>query len=69
MTLNELIPELLKLSRDEKLKAIELLQRDINTNESPIRDGAVYEVWSPYNSEQTAFELLQMIEEDKKQRE
>jgi hypothetical protein len=66
MTLNELLPDLLKLSRDEKLQAIEILKRDvISTNNSEITPGTGYEVWSPFDSAATAFELLQMLNSKK----
>jgi hypothetical protein len=69
MSLQDLLPELLKLNREEKVQAIEILKQQITDDVPQFVEGVGYEVWSPYNSPETAFELLQMIKEDEEQRE
>jgi hypothetical protein len=65
MTLNDLLPELLKLNRDEMVEAVEILKRQIVAKESSqIVDGAVYEVWSPTITPETARILYEVLQED-----
>jgi hypothetical protein len=66
MSLNDLLPELLKLDRDEIVKAIEILQHQLAGNaESQIVDGAKYEVWSPTIPLETANILQEVLREAK----
>jgi hypothetical protein len=65
MTLNDLLPELLKLNRDEMVEAIEILKRRVAAQEtSQIVDDAVYEVWSPTITLETARILYEVLQED-----
>jgi hypothetical protein len=52
MTLNDLLPELLKLNREEMTQAIEILQQHIHQDMTSVKavdslEGATLEVWSP----------------------
>jgi hypothetical protein len=52
MTLNDLLPELLKLNREEMTRAIEILQQHIHQDMTSVKavdslEGATLEVWSP----------------------
>jgi hypothetical protein len=63
MTLTEIIPSLKKLSRQEKIKAIQFLASDLAEEEiEQIEADKSYEIWSPYNAfsaEKTLTEMLQ----------
>jgi len=65
MTLNDLIPELLKLNRDETVQAIDVLQRHLTetpgNEQGQIVEGAVYEVWSPTITPETAGILQEVL--------
>jgi hypothetical protein len=68
VSLNELLPELMKLNHEEMVQAIELLKRRIDASDATqLINRADYENWSPFNSAETAFQLLQMIKEDEEQ--
>jgi len=65
MTLEDLLPELLKLNRGDKLRAIQVLAHEVATEDSArLTPGAHYEIWSPYDSATTARELMEMLNED-----
>jgi hypothetical protein len=68
MTLNELLPELLKLKREEMVQAIDILQRQVNANTGEIVDKAVYEVWSPTITLEAAAILQEVLNEAKEKR-
>lgn len=69
MSLNELLPELLKLNRDEMVQVIEILKHQVITNDKArIVDGALYEVWSPAITLETAGILQDLLREDKEKR-
>lgn len=62
MLTHELITELQKLSRAEKLRVMQLLVNDLaSEEESFFVDGAHYEIWSPYDSASAAHALNQML--------
>jgi hypothetical protein len=66
MALRDLIPDLLKLSHDEMVQVIKILQDEIGQeNQQYSLLSAEYEVWSPQISPETAREILNMIQEDK----
>ncbi len=67
MSLNKLLPELLKLNRDEMAQAIAILQQQINKahDEPQIVDSATYEVWSPTITPETAGILQEVLQEAK----
>ena len=66
MALNDLLPELLRLSHEEKLHAIEILQDEVAHEDNPPNSTyASFEVWSPQVTPETARELLDMLREDK----
>jgi len=66
MPLNILLPELLKLTREEKVEAIKILQQEVGHSEQT--QSAGYEVWSPQISPEGARQLLNMLKEDKEKR-
>jgi len=69
MTLNELLPNLLKLNHDDMLQAIEILKYEVGLEE-PAKDvcsqalgAASYEVWSPQITLETAHILQGLLHE------
>ena len=64
MISDELLEELHKLNRADKLRVIQLLAGDLVTEEAHFASGATYEVWSPYDAPEAAETLLKMISED-----
>ncbi len=66
MTIEELMGELHKLKRVDKLRAIQALAQDLAVEEEGIIPNAHYEVWSPFDSASTANALLKMLEESER---
>ena len=66
MALKDLVPELLKLDRAEKLRAIELLAHELANEAKTPFPKAHYEFWSPHDSAEAARQLSKLLEEDKK---
>lgn len=66
MTIEELMGELHKLKRVDKLRAIQVLAQDLAVEEESIIPNAHYEVWSPFDSASTANALLKMLEESER---
>lgn len=65
MISKQLLDELHKLKRVDKLRVIQLLVGDLAIEEGAyFTDGATYEVWSPFDSPQASEALLQMLEQD-----
>jgi hypothetical protein len=66
MALDELIPILHKLSRSDKVRAMQVLVNDLATEEEPMLvAGARYEIFTPFGNEDAAqklYELLQAAE-------
>lgn len=68
MISNELLEELQKLNRGDKLRVIQLLAGDLVSEEDTyFTPDATYEVWSPYDAPAAAETLLKMLEEDQAQ--
>ncbi len=63
MLTSELVAQLHDLNRAEKLRVVQLLVNDLaaDTNAEALEDGAVYEVWSPYDAAGAAETLEQML--------
>jgi hypothetical protein len=62
----ELVSTLHKLSRADKLRVIQLLVNDLAAEEEAFfTQGAMYEIWSPYDSAEAAQTLLKMLNDDK----
>jgi hypothetical protein len=61
-----LLAELHRLSRAEKLRVVQILVNELASEEetllSPDRE---YEAWSPYDSADTARQLMELLEKDK----
>ena len=67
MLSEQLVQELRKLNRTEKLRAVQLLVNDLAAEEATlIEQKVVYDVWSPYDSADAAGELMKLLEEDKR---
>ncbi len=64
MTLSELLPELLKLNRQEMVQVIQVLQRQVEASAAP--EAASYEVWSPQITAEGASILQEMLNEAKR---
>lgn len=64
MTLEDLLLDLLKLDRADKLRAIELWAHEVAIEEHPaLTPGKEYAVWSPYDSATTARQLQELSDE------
>ncbi len=65
MSLNDLLPALLKLSHEEKVQAIKILQDEVHDKgQTQDISGAAYEVWSPQITPETGRILLDLLRED-----
>ncbi len=66
MSLTEMLPEVQLLSRLDKIRLIQVLAHDLESNDgNPFEAGQSYEVWSPHDSFAAAEVLLQLLAEDK----
>jgi hypothetical protein len=64
MTLEDLLPDLLRLDRADKLRAIELLAHEVAVEERPgLTPGKAYVIWSPYDSALTARQMQELLDE------
>jgi hypothetical protein len=68
MLSDELLDELHRLNRTEKLRVIQLLANDLAQQETLLIPGGQYEVWSPYDAAGAAEVLMKMLDDDKKSR-
>lgn len=72
MISEQLLADLHKLSRAEKLQVMQVLVTELTNEElafgPALPPGAEYKVWSPYQSGAAAKELLELLEEDKRSR-
>jgi hypothetical protein len=67
MLTEDLIKELHKLPRPDKLRAVQLLVNDLSLEEEfGFVAGAQYEVWSPYDSAEAATILTKLLEDDER---
>ena len=67
MTLQELLPELSKLAIADKIEIIKRLTQEVAEQSAEFVSGAVYEVWSPYDSGEAAAQLQKMLDDYKKE--
>jgi hypothetical protein len=65
MTIEELMGELHKLNRADKLRAIQVLAQDLAVEEETLVPNVHYEVWSPFDSGSTANALMDMLNQTK----
>jgi hypothetical protein len=66
---NDLLTELHKLNRSDKLRVVQILVNELAVEEeATLVSGAHYEVWSPYDAPGAAQTLLKMLEADEKSR-
>ena len=69
MSTEEVFGELRKLSRVNKLRAMEILVLELAAEEeSLLSTGTEYEVWSPFDSPAAAQSLTKLLEQDKEAR-
>jgi hypothetical protein len=68
MLSDELLDELHRLNRTEKLRVIQLLANELAEEEALLISGGQYEIWSPYDAAGAAESLMKMLEDDKKSR-
>ena len=67
MISNELLEELQKLNRADKLRVIQILADDLASEEEPyFTPGATYEILTLYDNEAAAETLLKMLGESQK---
>ena len=64
MISNELLEELQKLDRVDKLRIIQMLVNQITEKEA-VLTATDYELWSPYDAPGAAAILMEMLEEDR----
>ena len=65
----ELLTELHKLNRADKLRVVQILVNELAVEEEALlAAGTHYEVWSPYDAPDAAQTLLKMLEADEKAR-
>lgn len=63
MSLEQLIHELHKLNRADKLRAIQVLAADLSAEEEAwLNPGAVYEIFTPYGNEAAAQVLYEVLQ-------
>ena len=68
MSLTDVLPEVQKLSRRDKIRLIQLLAQDLERDEEElIQPGRSYPIWSPDRAFTAAAELLQALEDEKGQ--
>jgi hypothetical protein len=69
MSVEELLGELRKLDRADKLRAMQLLVMELASEEEALLlPGAHYEVWSPYDAPDAAEVLTELLEAGQDQR-
>lgn len=67
MQLDQLLDELHKLNRVDKLRVVQSLVNELAAEEETyFKSGSQYEVWSPFDAAGAAEVLGKMLEEDKK---
>ena len=66
MLSSELLAEVHRLNRAEKLRLMQLLVNELAAEEAILDPAVQYEVWSPYASAEAAATLQRLLEEDKK---
>jgi hypothetical protein len=68
MSTEEVLSELRKLNRADKLRAMEVLVLELVAEEGGLlRSGTQYEVWSPFDAPTAAESLTKLLEEEKKE--
>ena len=66
MEIAQLIPELQKLKRAEKLYIMQILVSELAQEENElIQPGVAYPIWSPFDAFDAADKMLQALEETK----
>ncbi len=63
MLTNELMQELYQLNSAEKLHVVQMLVNELAAVEDIFASDLHYEVWSPYDSADTAAALMDLLEE------
>ena len=64
MSLAELLPEVETLSREDKMRLISFVEKQL-AEETPILPNGEYPVWSPYESYEAAARLLDVLKTGK----
>jgi hypothetical protein len=67
MTLQELLPELSKLTVADKVEIIKKLTQEVAQQSAVFIPGSVYEVWSPYDSGEAAAQLQKILDDHSKE--
>jgi hypothetical protein len=66
MLTHELLNELHKLNRADKLRVVQLLVNELADGQtSLLKEGVEYEIWSPYDAYEAADTLLKLLQGDK----
>lgn len=65
MTVEQLLPELEKLSRADKFRTVQILVQQLALEDEKILAEGTYHVWSPIDAFGSANVLLEMLEESK----
>jgi hypothetical protein len=62
MAVQELMPTLRELSRSQKWEVMQFWMRELESEEeTPLVQGATYEVWLPLNSHEAALKLATLL--------
>jgi len=67
MSWEELVGELRKLSRVEKLRAMQILVRDLVEEEPLLTNDTEYAIYTPFGNEAAAQVLLDMLDKNERQ--
>lgn len=65
MSIAEIIPEALALSRGEKFQLARLLLENLANEEPTFREGAIYPIYTPAYSPGAATQLAQVLQEER----
>jgi hypothetical protein len=60
MSIQELIPTLHELNKADKLRVVEFLVRELQSDEEVLPSGT-YPIWSPYDSDEAARGLEEVL--------
>jgi hypothetical protein len=65
MSIAEIIPEVLALSRGEKFQLVRMLLDNLASEEPTFREGAIYPIHTPAYSPGAATRLAQVLQEER----
>ena len=67
MSITEMLPEVRRLSRGDKLKLIQLVAQELERDEAEIiESGRDYPIWSPESAFAAGATMLEVLDEEKR---